>query len=81
MSDGYRPEYPSEITTEWLNRELQRISADLSFLRAGHYEVIYAEPTRPRQGDVRYADGTEWDPGSGEGLYLYKSDGAWHFLG
>lgn len=27
--------------------------------------------TKPRDGDIRYADGTNWDPGSGEGIYAY----------
>jgi hypothetical protein len=29
---------------------------------------------------VAYADGTSWNPGSGEGLYEYRSDAAWHKL-
>ena len=36
----------------------------------------YSEPNRPRDGDIVHADGTEWDPGSGKGLYIY-SDSAW----
>ena len=29
-------------------------------------------PTKPRDGDIRYADGTNWNPGSGgEGIYAY----------
>ena len=37
---------------------------------------IYAEPARPREGMVVNADGTEWDPGGGAGLYQYLSS-AW----
>jgi len=33
---------------------------------------IHIEPTKPRTGDVRYADGTDWNPGSGEGIYFYN---------
>ena len=41
------------------------------------------KPSRPREGDVRYADGTDWDPGSGEGIYFFKkgSPGSWVLLG
>ena len=36
----------------------------------------YAEPSRPREGMVVNADGTEWNPGGGAGLYQYLSS-AW----
>ena len=38
--------------------------------------VWYAAPIRPRDGWVVYADGTSWNPGSGEGIYHY-TNGAW----
>ncbi len=41
---------------------------------------LYVEPSRPRDGLVVYADGTEWDPGSGEGVYVYYG-AAWNKLG
>ena len=32
---------------------------------------------KPRNGDIRYADGTNWNPGgTGEGIYAYVN-GAW----
>lgn len=37
-------------------------------------------PASPAQGTVAYADGTTWNPGSGEGVYVYKSTG-WVLLG
>jgi len=27
--------------------------------------------TKPRDGDIRYADGTNWNPSGGEGIYAY----------
>lgn len=44
------------------------------------FTVVYQEPGRKRAGLVVYADGTQWNPGSGEGLYVYKSTG-WTLLG
>lgn len=38
---------------------------------------LHAAPERPRTGTIVYADGTDWNPGSGEGLYVYDSGGNW----
>lgn len=46
----------------------------------GNYDVTYVAPAKPRQGDIRFADGTDWNPGSGEGLYIYLSAGSWSKL-
>lgn len=40
------------------------------------YELIWlnvqtAEPSDPQDGWIVYADGTSWDPSSGEGIYAY----------
>ena len=58
--------------------ELKRLGNTIlnqTHLRA---ERIHVEPKRPRGGDIVYADGTNWDPGSGEGIYFFKeSTTAW----
>jgi len=77
---------PGEIRTlEELTRYVRdiesRASSAITLLAAGHLDVINAAPTKPRQGDIRYADGTQWNPGSGEGMYFYNSAGIWKFLG
>ena len=56
---------------------LVKISAVLELLRDGHIDVVYAAPTKPSRGDIRYADGTTWNPGGGEGIYFYNSAGSW----
>ena len=33
-------------------------------------------PSKPVDGQICYADGTHWNPGSGQGLYYYKTN-AW----
>lgn len=43
--------------------------------------VHHAEPDKPRAGHVYYADGTNWNPGSGEGVYYYTSGSTWAILG
>jgi hypothetical protein len=42
--------------------------------------VLYAPPQKPRDGTIVMADGTQWNPGSGGGVYCYRA-GAWRFLG
>lgn len=38
--------------------------------------------TEPRKRDafLVYANGTTWDPGSGAGLYIYKTGTGWVFV-
>ncbi len=39
-----------------------------------------AVPDKVYDGLIAYADGTNWNPGSGQGFYGYYA-AAWHFLG
>jgi hypothetical protein len=43
------------------------------------FTVQHSEPVDAAEGWVAFADGTDWDPGSGVGLYEY-SGSAWHKL-
>lgn len=56
---------------------LIEIASVLDLVRDGHLDVLYSAPDKPKQGDIRYADGTSWNPGSGEGIYFYNSAGSW----
>lgn len=74
------PTKPEDLPA-YLQSELDRISAVISNVADGHFDKSNVEPTKPRAGDVRYADGTNFNPGSaGEGLYVYLSNGAWSKL-
>ncbi len=42
--------------------------------------VSYRVPTRPRPGMLVYADGTSWNPGAGEGVYVLKLNNTWSKL-
>lgn len=80
---AYAPGYPPEALDDlrrFLFDELSKIAGVISQLSAGHIDKSYVVPTKPRDGDIRLADGTSWNPGSGQGLYVYYST-AWHFLG
>ena len=71
----------AEDIPSYLHTELDRISAIISNLADGHFDVSNVAPDKPRTGDIRYADGSNWNPGStGEGVYIYLSTGAWSKL-
>lgn len=64
----------------YIQREQQRLSA--AFEAALDQRVIMQArpPKKVFNGLVVGADGFNWNPGSGRGIYLYQ-DNAWHFIG
>ena len=79
----YWPENPPTDAADmgrFVYSELQKISIAIAALAKGHLDKSYAAPTKPREGDLMYADGTTYNPGSGQGIYAYYG-AAWHFLG
>ena len=80
---SYVPLYPPANADEfrrYIAEELYKVSAAISALAAGHVDTVHVAPSKPRAGDIRLADGTDWNPGSGQGLYAYYAS-AWHLLG
>lgn len=65
---------------EWAVRELDRISAVLGAKLDSQITFLAVEPAKPREGMTVGADGTNWDPGGGKGVYTYYSS-AWNRLG
>lgn len=63
----------------WIKDELDKISLAISSLEH-QYPPLSKEPERFSVGYVGYADGVNWNPGAGEGLYVYKSTG-WSKMG
>lgn len=79
----YSPAQPPNdpaMLAMFLREELQKISGAIAALALGHIDQVSVAPTKPRDGDIRYADGTAWNPGSGKGVYVYKTS-AWVLLG
>ena len=83
MSYQPNPYYDDTALGQYLARELQKVSDEFraNKVDAIEYTVHHVEPDKPRTGQAYYADGTQWNPGSGEGLYIYKSGGSWVFVG
>lgn len=66
-----------------LQLELLNVSAAFDNLGGGMLIVPYsAAPEKIRPLMLVYADGTNWNPGSGEGVYIRNlANSAWKFLG
>lgn len=66
----------------WLEQEFLALARWSNEEEAGMWlQPLAVEPAKPRAGLLAYADGTNWNPGSGEGLYRYSVAGSWVFIG
>jgi hypothetical protein len=79
----YTPKFPpqnAEGLAQYVFDELQAIaqsqSDTMDFIQLN---TLNAAPTKPRNGMVVLADGTNWNPGSGAGYYGYRG-GSWRKL-
>ena len=71
-----------ELLPDYLFNELNKVGDIIFNLDTFRLEPTNTPngPTKPRDGDIRYADGTNWNPGSGgEGIYAYFA-GTWNKL-
>jgi hypothetical protein len=68
---------PSIQTVEelrvWVQNEFARIVQMQETEDVVRFNVLYAAPAGPIAGMVVFADGTTWNPGSGRGLYEYRT--------
>ena len=70
----------AEALPAFLTTDLAKIAAAVQLLALGHLDASYVAPAKPREGDMRLADGTHWNPGAGAGVYAYYA-GSWKKLG
>jgi len=70
----------SQYLANYIANELLAIQRAINALAAGHIDKSYAAPAKLREGDIRYADGSTWNPGSGAGIYYYNGT-IWKLLG
>ena len=72
------PEDPKQLQ-RYLREEVAKLSSVIAALAAGHLDATHVAPAKPRSGDERYADGTNWNPNSGQGYYFYDGTSwAWY---
>jgi hypothetical protein len=62
----------------WVSTQLRRIADTLRAptVSSVRFDILHAEPARYSDGDVVMADGADWNPGAGGGLYQ-RFGGAW----
>ena len=67
---GPPPVNPEDLPV-YLTNELNRLGEVVFNLSKLRLEAAFAAPDKPRNGQLEYADGTSWDPGSGAGIYWF----------
>lgn len=70
---------PIDIVS-WVTGELEQVEASFFDLDSVLLVEQNVAPAKPRTGLTALADGTNWNPGSGAGVYTYYA-AAWHKLG
>ena len=81
----YKSEPVSDVSTvedlvAYLRGELEAIEVAFANSLPREIDWLHVEPSKVRDGLTVGADGTDWNPGSGEGVYTYYA-GSWHKLG
>lgn len=56
----------------WVGQAFESLTKRLNAPNESRYDTIHLEPEKPREGQVVYADGTNWNPGQGSGLYTFN---------
>jgi len=71
---------PADVDTDglrrWVQDEFLRIAQATAVVDGVTFNVTYAEPTFLVDGMTVFADGTDWNPGGGRGLYQ-RTGGVW----
>lgn len=66
----------------YVEEELRRVSAEFVQVEGVMLPERHVEPEKPRNGMIAFADGTNWNPGSGRGMYRFDGNTtAWVLLG
>lgn len=67
----------------WIEQELYQIVEAIvnqTNVLSIQLDTWHEEPSKPQNGMTVLADGSDWDPGSGEGVYTYYNS-TWNKLG
>lgn len=69
-----------EELTNYVQNELESIKRGFMGSLNNPLDELHVEPGKVFTGLTVLADGTDWNPGSGQGVYTYYA-AAWHKLG
>ena len=72
------PVQPQQLP-DYLFSELNKLGDVVFNLDTFRLESTHVEPVKSRDGDIRYADGTDWNPSGGEGIYAFFNN-TWNKL-
>lgn len=65
----------------FLNEELWRIAREwMTADDAMFLKILHVAPSKTMEGMIVLADGVDWNPGSGQGMYRFQG-GSWKFVG
>lgn len=62
-----------EELRSWVQQEFFRVAQGAQISERVTFNILYAAPPDPVAGMLVFADGTTWNPGSGRGLYEYRT--------
>lgn len=82
--EPYVPDFAPEVYDPgYVQAEFQKISELLQEVLNALSKEYHAAPEHPYNHQLVLADGTDWDPGSGRGIYWYDetpTTGGWKKL-
>ena len=65
-----------------VQQEFESVEEQAELIDIPVFQILHAAPEKVIEGMLVYADGVDWNPGSGEGLYRRnKLNSAWVFVG
>ena len=70
------PANPEDLP-RYIFEEFLKLQGALQENATTFIEVKNVAPDRIKQGDIVYADGTNFNPGCGEGIYFRNAAGSW----
>lgn len=77
MADEFSQEFTpvrQNDQPKWLNEYFRLIKVMLDRVRGRFvFDELHVEPAKKENLLTVFADGTDWDPGSGRGLYFWDS--------
>lgn len=66
----------AQAILQYVQDELIKVEQAGDKVAEVRFDVRDVEPEKRRDGMVAFADGTNWNPGAGRGLYV-RTGGAW----
>ena len=59
----------------WMEIQFQKLANEFTEfeIESIRFKIFHTEPENPSEGHLYYADGSDWNPGYGRGLYLYTT--------